>query len=255
MLQSKLHITLLPSIEDFKQMGKRLNEEDHTITSHSKALNILALRYGYKNWQAIKPVLKSKKVFNTLDEMIEDYEKELSEESEVKTIFPLTKEVFKKNLAIYIGREGLDKDFFAINMHIYYDLIADIYFSHYKEIANERELDNLRLLLDLKNIIAILMFHKERGIENESIQGLRREILLIGSEFMLARMLDNTIRCYDSPDLVLSCIHSTWVTPEKQKEYYSCHEQVVYFQKNAYSFFQLLRYDEILNPTRIDTSA
>lgn len=48
--------TTLPSIEKFKEKAKQLKKEEN-IKTLGEALNILAKRYGYKNWFAIKPVL------------------------------------------------------------------------------------------------------------------------------------------------------------------------------------------------------
>lgn len=49
--------TTLPSIENFKKEARQLREKDETIKSHTKSLNILARKYGYKNWNTIRPEL------------------------------------------------------------------------------------------------------------------------------------------------------------------------------------------------------
>jgi len=49
--------TTLPSIEDFKKEAKQLREKDETIKGHMNSLHILARKYGYKNWNTIRPEL------------------------------------------------------------------------------------------------------------------------------------------------------------------------------------------------------
>lgn len=52
--------TTLPSVKEFKNEARELRSKDKTIKNHTTALNRLAKKYGYKNWDTIKPLLPEK---------------------------------------------------------------------------------------------------------------------------------------------------------------------------------------------------
>ncbi len=60
--------TTLPSIQEFKKQAKALKKKDKNIKSLGHALNIMAQKFGHKNWNTIKDNLEDKEplVFTTV---------------------------------------------------------------------------------------------------------------------------------------------------------------------------------------------
>lgn len=60
--------TTLPSIQEFKKQAKELKKKDKNIKSLGHALNIMAQKFGHKNWNTIKDYLVDKEplVFTTV---------------------------------------------------------------------------------------------------------------------------------------------------------------------------------------------
>lgn len=60
--------TILPSTQEFKKQAKELKKKDKNIKSLGHALNIMAQKFGYKNWNTIKDLLVDKEplVFTTI---------------------------------------------------------------------------------------------------------------------------------------------------------------------------------------------
>ncbi len=52
--------TILPSTQEFKKQAKELKKKDKNIKSLGHALNIMAQKYGHKNWNTIKDFLVKK---------------------------------------------------------------------------------------------------------------------------------------------------------------------------------------------------
>ena len=60
--------TILPSTQEFKKQAKALKKKDKNIKSLGHALNIMAQKFGHKNWNTIKDLLEDKEplVFTTV---------------------------------------------------------------------------------------------------------------------------------------------------------------------------------------------
>src|SRR5690554_6906834 len=79
----KMKEQILPSLRRLKQKAK-LIKKDKRIT-HSEALNLLAIEYGYKNWAEVKNTLEDMDAINTPVpdvslHFVEDEEVSMSEE-------------------------------------------------------------------------------------------------------------------------------------------------------------------------------
>ena len=59
--------TTLPSLEEFKQQAKDLKKSNTEIKNYSEALEVLAKKYGYRNWNTLQPILESEHN-NTVEE-------------------------------------------------------------------------------------------------------------------------------------------------------------------------------------------
>ena len=56
----------LPSVETLKEQAHTLREKDPKIKNHTTALNVIATRYGYKNWATLLPNIPNKPSFKII---------------------------------------------------------------------------------------------------------------------------------------------------------------------------------------------
>jgi len=197
----------LPTKETFKEEAKNLLKKNDNISSHTEALDLLAVEYGSKNYATIKPLLKN-------------------------SIFPLSRASLSEYMDKYLYeagvREGGEVDYFLQRSFLFWNTLADIFFAYREQpyIKNKDELASLQTMMRSDTILIEL---KKIMMQNP-LSSLGNDLMVLMSEEIpnIRKIITRDIKA-----------NLEWARPfdEIYREERDGFQQLSYFSQSSTFFF------------------